>query len=431
MEVNLINQSNTWQAWHRVLFRFLFAYIFLYCFSFPFFYIPGAHVVIHPIGSLLQDLSVWYGTNVWGYTNVPTEETGSGDTLLYWLLWATKLTLAILVTFIWSVIDRKRQAYPWLKKLLLTYTRYYLALILLSYGLFKMVPTQFEEPSARMLVQMYGESSPMGLLWNFMGYSTAYQIFGGVAEVLGAVLLLFRRTTLLGALILVGVMANVVILNYCFDVPVKLASTHYLLFSMGLAFVYGKPVTNLLLLNRATEPMDQTPLFEKKRWFWGTQITKLLLVGFVFYSMLSAALAQKSYTDTLKHTSAMGGVFDVIDFSRKSSSDSIARNYRYYWHRMVLDKFRPDKLVVQQINGTKVRYQIAWDTVAKQVTGYVPEDSLNRIELHYESTTKSKLKWKGVWRDDSVRMITKRFETDSMLLKTRGFRWVNPIPFNR
>ncbi|MFN8887908.1 MAG: hypothetical protein ACK5WF_10635, partial [Cyclobacteriaceae bacterium] len=132
-----------------------------------------------------------------------------------------------------------------------------------------------------------------------------------------------------------------------------------------------------------------------------------------------------------KHTSAMGGVFDVIDFSRKSSSDSIARNYRYYWHRMVLDKFRPDKLVVQQINGTKVRYQIAWDTVAKQVTGYVPEDSLNRIELHYESTTKSKLKWKGVWRDDSVRMITKRFETDSMLLKTRGFRWVNPIPFNR
>ena len=78
------------------------------------------------------------------------------------------------ITIIWSLVDHKRPAYSWLKKLLITYTRYYLALIILSYVLFKIMPTQFDEPSARMLVQMYGESSPMGLLWSFMGYSTVY-----------------------------------------------------------------------------------------------------------------------------------------------------------------------------------------------------------------------------------------------------------------
>jgi uncharacterized membrane protein YphA (DoxX/SURF4 family) len=414
-----------------ILFRFLFAYVFLYCFSFPFYYIPGAHALIHPIGNVLQEVALWYGDVVWSIDEVSTEETGSGDMLLYWLLWITKITLAVIVTIVWSVIDRKRADYLWLKKLLITYTRYYLALILLSYGLFKIVPTQFSEPSARMLVQMYGESSPMGLLWNFMGYSTAYQIFGGIAEVLGAVLLLFRRTTLLGALVLVGVMTNVVMLNYCFDVPVKLASTHYLLFSIGLAVVYGKPLVNLFLRNQATEPMDQTPLFEKKAWFWGTQVVKFLLVGFVFYSMLSAALAQKTYTDNLKQTSTLGGVHAVEQFSHPSSSDSIASAYRIYWRRLVVDDFHPERLWIEQVSGTRLQYQIAWDTLNRKLTGHLASDTLQRIALSYELKSNDELRWEGTWNEDTVYLITKRFATDSMLLKGRKFRWVSPYPFNR
>lgn len=423
--------SQSGLSWNTLLFRFLFAYILLYGFAFPFYYIPGAHTLIHPIGSALQDLALWYGKIAWGVDAVPTEETGSGDMLLYWLLWITKLTLAILVAIIWSAVDRKRADYPWLKKLLITYTRYYLALILLSYGLFKIVPTQFNEPSARVLVQMYGDSSPMGLLWNFMGYSTAYQIFGGVAEVLGAVLLLFRRTTLLGALVLVGVMTNVVMLNYCFDVPVKLASTHYLLFSIGLAVVYGKPLVNLFFRNRPTEPMDQRPLFEKKAWFWGAQVVKFLLVGFVFYSMLSAALAQKEYTDNLKQTSALGGVHDVVQFSHPASTDSIASAYRTYWRKLVVDDFRPERLWIEQVSGTRLQYQIAWDTLNRQVSGHLANDTLQRITLSYEVKSPEELRWQGTWNEDTVYLTTKRFATDSMLLKTRKFRWVSPYPFNR
>ena len=47
-------------------------------------------------------------------------------------------------------------------------------------------------------------------------------------EVLGALLLLFRRTTALGAAVLAVVLVNVVMMNFCYDVPVKINGVHYL-----------------------------------------------------------------------------------------------------------------------------------------------------------------------------------------------------------
>ncbi|WP_295690097.1 DoxX family protein, partial [uncultured Brevibacterium sp.] len=63
--------------------------------------------------------------------------------------------------------------------------------------------------------------SPMGLLWRFMAYSPVVQCLAGVAEVLAAALLLFRRTEWLGALLAVADMAVVFLLNMAYDVPVK------------------------------------------------------------------------------------------------------------------------------------------------------------------------------------------------------------------
>jgi hypothetical protein len=76
--------------------------------------------------------------------------------------------------------------------------------------------------------------SPMGLMWTFMGYSRAYQCFAGGAELLGAVLLLWRRTRAIGAFVLAAVLLNVVILNFCYDVPVKLGSLELWIASMAL-----------------------------------------------------------------------------------------------------------------------------------------------------------------------------------------------------
>ena len=125
---------------------------------------------------------------------------------------------------------------------------------MINYGLIKVFKTQFPFPSMDRLSQSYGESSPMGLLWTFMGYSTAYNIFTGLGEVVGGSLLLFKRTRLIGALIVIAVMSNVVVLNFAYDVPAKLFSIHLLLMATFIIVPDIRRLLDFFLFNRFVEP---------------------------------------------------------------------------------------------------------------------------------------------------------------------------------
>jgi hypothetical protein len=69
-----------------------------------------------------------------------------------------------------------------------------------------------------------GIHRPWGLLGHSLGFSRGYNIFMGIAEI-AAGLLLFRRTATAGAVITLMTTANVMAVNYFFDVPVKIVST--------------------------------------------------------------------------------------------------------------------------------------------------------------------------------------------------------------
>ena len=51
------------------------------------------------------------------------------------------------------------------------------------------------------LIEPFGNFSLMGVLWASIGASRPYEIFAGCAETLGGILLIFPRTTTLGALV--------------------------------------------------------------------------------------------------------------------------------------------------------------------------------------------------------------------------------------
>lgn len=62
-----------------------------------------------------------------------------------------------------------------------------------------------------------GEISPKILTWSFLGYSAWFQTFLGLAEFIPAVLILFRRTRLLGSLLMFPVLLNVVLINFALN----------------------------------------------------------------------------------------------------------------------------------------------------------------------------------------------------------------------
>lgn len=119
------------------------------------------------------------------------------------------MSLAAAITFVWSVADRRRTQYTTLNCWLRVYARYAVALVMMVYAIVKLVPTQFGYLTPGELLKPVGQLNRFWVLWNFMVVSTGYTIFAGLAEFLGSVLLFFRRTTLLGALLLFATITNV------------------------------------------------------------------------------------------------------------------------------------------------------------------------------------------------------------------------------
>ena len=97
--------------------------------------------------------------------------------------------------------------------------RFYIFFFLFAYGLGKIIGAQFYSPD---LIPSEIETMPISqipdfdLAWVFMGRSYGYMLFIGIGELLGALMLLFNRTKLIGIFILLPIMVNVIVFDIFF-----------------------------------------------------------------------------------------------------------------------------------------------------------------------------------------------------------------------
>ena len=115
--------------------------------------------------------------------------------------------------------------------------RYWLAVEIFNYAFAKVLGTQFGVNYFR------GDSTwnslpGFDLMWNFFGYSSILANIIAVLQIAGAALLLFRRTTVAGALLLLPVMVNIVLLDIFFHLPAG-ALANACLFTAALLYLVG------------------------------------------------------------------------------------------------------------------------------------------------------------------------------------------------
>jgi hypothetical protein len=245
-------------VWHpalRVVFRIGFVYLAVYA-------LANGNLTLLPLPSLTRALAWPWATaaQAWGPgwfhlsgTAARWHGGGSGDLALDYVRILLFAATALAAGAIWSALDWRRPHYRtllgWLRLLL----RLTAGLTMLGYGLAKVFPMQMRLPSEAILSNTYGNSSPMTLLWTMVGLHPAYEAICGAAEVLGGVLLLIRRTAALGALVSLAVMANVVLYNFFFDVPVKIFSVHVELMCAVLLLPDLPPLWQLFVRGRPAQ----------------------------------------------------------------------------------------------------------------------------------------------------------------------------------
>lgn len=95
---------------------------------------------------------------------------------------------------------------------LLDSLRYFCAFMLYMYGTSKLLHLQFNVQS-ELGHRAIGSLNGYQLTWYYFGISRAYACILGFTQVVGATLLLFRKTMLMGALSMLPVMTNILLIN--------------------------------------------------------------------------------------------------------------------------------------------------------------------------------------------------------------------------
>lgn len=421
-----------WSLARRVLFRLGFAYLFLYSLPSPVDSIPGLEFLTEAIDTVWHAVVPWVGKHVLGLAeDITIFPNGSGDTTYNYVQLPVLLAVSALVAAVWSVVDRRRTRYDKAHDVLRVYLRYVLAVSMVSYGLAKVFKSQFPFPSPERLLQPLGEFSPMGLLWTFMGYSKGYNLFAGGAEVLGGLLLLFRRTTTLGALVVIAVMTNVVALNFFYDVPVKQYSSHLVLMAVVLVLPDVQRLLGVLLLNRPTQPRKlETPFLLSRREARGVLAVKVLFLGVVGWSMYTSRMEfLENYGDSAPKP-ALYGLYEVESFTRDGQVLPPLLGDAQRWRYLAVSRYSWASL--RMMDDRLQRFRLEHDAAKSTVTlteGW-GEDQKKSV-LACSQPDAEHLVLKGTLQDASLEVRLKKVDESRHLLVSRGFNWIQEYPFNR
>jgi hypothetical protein len=277
-------------------------------------------------------------------------------------------------------------------------------------------------------MRTYGDSSPMGLLWTFMGFSAGYNLFTGAGEMLGGILLASRRTTLLGALVSFAVMAHVAVLNLCYDVPVKLLSLHLVAMSLFLLLPDAGRLAKFFFLDRATSASDHSRLYSRS---WLNAVAgilgPLLISGFTVLSF-------KNVQDMLARVgggerSPFYGVWNVEEFvvNDKDRPPLITDTSR--WRRVIFDS--PRFIAIQLMNDQRMMFATKLDEQSQSIQFSMGRPTERKtFDFKYERPEPNVLKIEGAFPNQSIRATLRRSDKE-FFLTSRGFHWINEFPLNR
>jgi len=411
-----------WKPLTRIAFRFSFAYLGLYILATQIagslFYFP--YLPFRGLGPLwpMRDVTVWIAVHVF-HINTPLVFTGDsiGETAFFWVQAFWILVAAIAATFIWSALDKRRRNYAALHSWFRLFIRLALAAQMFEYGMTKVIPNQFRAPPLITLTQPVGHQTLEGILWASIGASLAYQIFLGCAEMLGGILLLFPRTTLLGALICLADLTQVFVLNMTYDIGLKQISFHLILLSVFLIAPDFRRLCNFFFLNREAIP-SSAPSANR------------IALALGIYLIGAQAFVNVKYWQTSgggSSRSALYGIWNVNELSVDGQTrPAILNDYDRQWRRIIFDA--PGTIAFQRTDDSIAHYGVSIDSYRNSLALTKGGSRNWNSSFAFERPADDQLILDGEMDSHHIRMRLRRVELDSFPLRSSSFRWVRPNP---
>ena len=255
----------------------------------------------------------------------PAKGSGRNDVLppkrsllVDYIDWGIALLIGIVGGLIWTVLDRKSREYNILYYWIRVIVRYRAGIGIIGFGFTKLFPTQMPYPSLGLLNSNFGDFTAQKIYWMSVGIVPWYQIFGGVVEIVAGGLLFFRKTTLLGAILLAGALFDITLVNYAYDGGVHVYAFYFVVLSLFLIADDVPNLYNLLIREKRTVPFRVYPDFSKPGLKYTRIVLKVLTV-IIFFGVLTYTEVINFKYDPYKQPSTAGvkqlrGNYHVTEF---------------------------------------------------------------------------------------------------------------------
>jgi len=409
-----------WSMAKRILFRFAFVYLVLCTTTYALYFMPLPDLISRPYLAFWDSLVPWVGSAVF-HADASVLPNSSGDTTYNYVQVFCFVVLALVATAIWTLLDRKRPHYARLQEALHVYVRFALAFWMFGYGSVKVFPLQGGSLTLDRLLQPIGDSSPEGFFWSFLGASTAYKIFSGLAEMLGGFLLVFRRTALLGALIGVGVFTHVVVLNFCYDVPVKLFSSHLLALAVFLTLPDLRRLANLFVFGRPVEAAPARAYVERKWLRWARVVLPTIFV--LVFAVVPLLQARERWQRLgLAPKRPLHGIWNVEEFILDGQERPPSFTDETRWQRVVFDQ--PQTLAILT-SRSRERFLLEPNPGGLRLSLAKIDDPRWRSVLTYRRIDPKTLAIEGSFDGHAVKAQLSRVDPPDFRLVGKGFHWIH------
>ncbi len=450
---NLSAQTLPWNIYQKIAFRFILIFFILFIVLLDWSVNTILSYIYYDghLSNLLDIVISWTGKHLFhiSYTIISPYDGQHHDRVYIYLLYFTIAFLAALGAIIWSVLDRKRTNYQTLYYWLTAIIRYYLAFTLFIFALEKFFKMQFPDLGFYTLTESLGDMTPMNLAWAFFGYSYGYNVFMGIAEC-AALLLLFRRTMTFGAILTLATLANVMAVNYNYDVHAKMYPTALFMMAFFLLLRDANRLIRFFFTGQAISlPVIKAPVF-KKRWMnISKSVLKILVIGYyIIFPVKDYFGYKKNAEERGKAKSKISGVYDVVSFV--VNKDTLSNENPLRWNQLFIGdrmieavRLRGDSIAFLYVSVDKKEIIVSEDQTAlyAKMQEIHNEQGINiwdskmdsiliarQIEssLHFELPDSTTLKLKGIIKNDSVFITARRKLIDirKFRLMKRRYHWI-------
>lgn len=310
-------KATTWSPVRKFFLRVTVIYIIQLCIPLSLKFYTGIFNWGGGAGRDWQAVSRFTGYSLPRYVDIGTEvwEFYSYINLV------VALVIALFLATVWSAFDRKGTEINTRYNLLYYWTiviaRYTSALGIIAWGFKKFVPKQMELPSRTFMETPFADFSEQKIYWQYVGISQTYEIFLGFAEISIGLLLLSRKTTGLGAVLLTVMLFNICLANHAYDGLVHVGSFMYSIAGTIIAWPYLRNAWNLLVKRQTVVPFNYVPDFGKGwKQYIHIGIKGFIIIVFVFYNYFIHLQDHVGYryahdSPGLKNTA---GVYEVTQF---------------------------------------------------------------------------------------------------------------------